>query len=791
MAEVWRLPVDNINKMVENLKKNKGKMKDSQIEIELTKIDKARKNTLTMIPAKIKREENLFLSFKKNAKLRARSFQKNIADQMKLLDKSVAIVDKTPKMKQSKIKPKKEKPKTRSISTQTEPIQPSDSDNLPFTYFQEVNALNRKIDDFNIKKSEFHTSGGTEGNVEIIVILDEIENEMKKLTKKLKPNLRKGRLYKDINNPSAKVSLDTFVNNSKDYKKRIAPLPPLQEPEYRPPMVDKPEFVEMSNPRQMREDDEEDITRPLTEEEQMRRRRARARGEDAPDTSVPGFSTYQGVSTTLSNTVLKNRHIYSGSGTQLFKMFRDYENFVADNPVDFISGTLHDSGYYLATNMEEELAVDRLYLDILDTLKNSQYATENDKIDIGRITKIISAKMASGIAMTNHQANLKRSEPDKLMLRTMIDEVLSKTPQQWSDNNYRSNILNIIYPQEQEQEQEQEKPQVKKQKKPIDRDFQVQDEEDEELTPKERTALEIDFQGRVTNPDRQVAIFKDVPDELEDFLDDEDQQQFFYDKRQERVRDQERTDYMESQQREIQQVQNLQLQLIDPRNGRPMIKKNVEAEKQLKFYASDEWKKIEQKQLQEEYDRYRKTIQTDYQFDLENPLAKLAALERLHRYTNAYALPLMMTPTQRHVDLSEKERSRYNPYHSETEKARYLLQQRRSKFNLDIYKKNPKYNDDNYNPCRMKRDYYKKQYVKQEDRKKVIPARLQSTLLPVDRPTKQPIDRRKYIDVEGMRQDKIVDYGDTFDGLPEDDDMERFKKNYNYLIKSYRKKSYL
>ena len=147
MAEAWRLPVDNINKMVENLKKNKGKMTDSQIKIELTKIDNARKNTLNMIPSNIKRKENLFLSFKKNAKLKARSFQKNIADQMKLVDKSVAIVDKTPKMKQTNLssfieqeeeeqqaeKPKpKEKPKTRSISTQTEPIKPSDSDNLPF-----------------------------------------------------------------------------------------------------------------------------------------------------------------------------------------------------------------------------------------------------------------------------------------------------------------------------------------------------------------------------------------------------------------------------------------------------------------------------------------------------------------------------------------------------------------------------------------------------------------------------------------------------------------------------------
>ena len=776
MAEAWRLPVDNINKMVENLKKNKGKMTDSQIKIELTKIDNARKNTLNMIPSNIKRKENLFLSFKKNAKLKARSFQKNIADQMKLVDKSVAIVDKTPKMKQTNLssfieqeeeeqqaeKPKpKEKPKTRSISTQTEPIKPSDSDNLPFTYFQEVNALNRKIDDFNIKKNEFHTSGGTEGNEELIVMLDEIENEMKSLTKKLKPNLRKGRLYKDINNPSAKVSLDTFLNNSKDYKKRIAPLPPLQEPEYRPPMVDKPEFVEMSNPREMREDDEEDPTKPLTEEEQMRRRRARARGQDAPDTSVPAFSTYQGISTALSNTVLKNRHIYSGAGTQLFKMFRDYENFVADNPVDFISGTLHDAGYYLATNMEEELAVDRLYLEVLDTLKNSEYATENDKIDIGRITKIISAKMASGVAMTNHQANLKRSESDKLTLRTLIDEVLSKTPKEWSDNFYRANILNIIYPKDQRPTQEKGKLIDKRVEEVVEKRTKelVKAKEKQEKFKE----LGLDTQGRVPafaiadkpfseinpNPDRQVDFYRPVPDELEDFLEDEEEQ-FFYDERQQRVRDQERTDYMESQQREIQQVQNLNIQLLDPRNGRPMVRKNVEAEKQLKFYSSDEWRQIEQKQLQEEYDRYRATIQTDYKFDLENPLARLVALERLLQYTNANALPLHMTPTQRHVDLSQKERKRYNPYHSETEKARYILKQRRRKLKLP-----------------------------------------QETLLPVDRVSKQPIDRRKYIDVEGKRQDVIVDYGDTFDGLPQNDDMERFKKNYNYLMKSYRKKSYL
>ena len=207
---------------------------------------------------------------------------------------------------------------------------------------------------------------------------------------------------------------------------------------------------------------------------------------------------------------------------------------------------------------------------------------------------------------------------------------------------------------------------------------------------------------------------------------------------------------MESQQREIQQVQNLNIQLLDPRNGRPMVRKNVEAEKQLKFYSSDEWRQIEQKQLQEEYDRYRATIQTDYKFDLENPLARLVALERLLQYTNANALPLHMTPTQRHVDLSQKERKRYNPYHSETEKARYILKQRRRKLKLP-----------------------------------------QETLLPVDRVSKQPIDRRKYIDVEGKRQDAIVDFGDTFDGLPQNDDMERFKKNYNYLMKSYRKKSYL
>ncbi len=152
---------------------------------------------------------------------------------------------------------------------------------------------------------------------------------------------------------------------------------------------------------------------------------------------------WQDWNSAFSNLTLKGRYVYAGAGTQFLKMLRHYDDPSnrASNGQDFLSGFIHDLGYYLVTSLEEEHDIDRLYLDILDDFARSKYASDDDKTDIGRITTMMTAKIKSGMAMTDHEANKRRPEQDKQILKHILDEVANAGPKKWASDRYRKNVL--------------------------------------------------------------------------------------------------------------------------------------------------------------------------------------------------------------------------------------------------------------------------------------------------------------------------------------------------------------
>jgi len=716
MAEVWREPVNNINEMVKNYKMNKDKMSLREAERITRKIGQARTNVLKMIPAKIKREENLFLSFKKNDKVKARSFQKQISSEKRKLN--LAIKASLPKEEQ----PQKLKQTNLSSMVKEKPVeqpveQPVEKQRT------ESSLFDRRSDASSEKPVEKQrTEKPVEKQVEQTLDKPLKDMELTRIIKEY-PTEKHDQIIQKIK----KMKFDEFNYFFKNYNK------------FKPQLGDDRDYTN----------------------------------------SWFGYVT----KVLQDNFSLEGNYNFVGAGNPVLYQITnegiDPKGRI-NNILDFFS-VIHDLTFSIIETDEQQLKADVMLANNIAFYLN--YCFDNNirinpslKKDMEKVYYWMNKKVEWNVILGGEELYNNNKNLDSNVKKQIYDIVNFSLNSKFEDlvkPDFTDNLIkNYAFAKKEglfDDKPKQEEAKVEEIE--IDprlgeavetRTLQLAQKQQKQKKFKE---LGLDPQGRVPplaiidkpfkkpfeNQDREVALFKYVPDELQDFLDEEEeQQQFFYDERQERVRNQERTDYMKSQQREIQQIENLNIQLLDPRNGRPMIKKNVEAEKQLKFYSSDQWRQIEQKQLQEEYDRYRNTIQTDYKFDLENPLARLVALERILQFTNAYAIPQKSTPTQRNIDLSEKERKRYNPFNSETEKAKYILEHKRRKLNLP-----------------------------------------HKSLLPVDRVSKQPIDRRRYINVEGKRQDVIIDYGDTYDGLPDNAEMVRFKKNYNYLMKSYRKKSYL
>ncbi len=185
-----------------------------------------------------------------------------------------------------------------------------------------------------------------------------------------------------------------------------------------------------------------DITRPFVYEDQVRNNYMKAHGGVDKNLDKQ-TSSYQRVNTAFSNITLRKKYVYAGAGTEFLKMLRNYDDPSnrASNAQDFLSGFVHDLGYYLVTSLKEEHGIDYLYLDLLEEFATSKYATQDDIVDIGRITTMMTAKIKSGRAMTDHEANKRRPTRDKQILKHIMDEVANAGSKKWANDRYRTNVL--------------------------------------------------------------------------------------------------------------------------------------------------------------------------------------------------------------------------------------------------------------------------------------------------------------------------------------------------------------